>query len=342
MDDGVFREDLTPDEKAYFETRGETTEAEAPAEAVSAESPVESPAETAPETPETPQNEVISGDSDPETSASESGSDEKPDSVPLWALKEARDRARTLQAERRAIEEQLQAEREARVRLEERFAAMERATAPPPEEQQPLPDPETDPLGYEQMRRAHLEREIDQLKQAVTATKIETEIGWINNQTSQLTQQFAAKNPDYEDALSYVKERRREQIALLYPTANPNQIEEQVALEYGNIVRESLERLPNGSIRFRRVPAEAVYQMAKSMGYQRKEAAPPPVSMEAPLEERVEQTRRRVAASTSLSAVSGNEGSGPLDAKRLAQMSEAEFAKLLRDKPDLVDKLMGA
>jgi hypothetical protein len=169
---------------------------------------------------------------------------------------------------------------------------------------------------------------------------METEIGWINNQTAQLTQQFASKNPDYEDALNFVKDRRREQIQLLYPTAAPNQVEEAIALEYGNIVRESLERMPNGSIRFRRVPAEAVYAMAKSMGFQ---SAPPAVEPPAPVgADVVDQTRRRSSAATSLSVVSGSEGSPPLDTKRLAQMSEAEFAKILREKPELVDKLMGA
>lgn len=342
MADGVFSEDLTPDEAAYFESRGENQASEAPAEP----SPVESPVESAPSTPEnppeTPVSDEISADSDLETSVSESGTEEKAGSVPIWALKEARERAKTLAAERKAVEEQLAVEREARVRLEERFAALERTATPAPEPPPPLPDPEIDPLGYEQMRREELEREVYNLKHAVASTRMETEIGWINNQTAQLTQQFAARNPDYEEALNYVKERRREQIQLLYPTAAPQQVEEQVALEYGNIVRESLERMPNGSIRFRRVPAEAVYAMAKSMGFQ---SAPPPAPVEdstiAP-EARIEQTRRRAAAASSLSAVSGGEGSAPLDAKRLAQMSETDFAKLMREKPDLVNKLMGA
>lgn len=336
MGDGVFVEDLTVEEQAYFDNRGEA-ETSAPAEAQ--ESPAPAP-ETAPEPPvETPVAEV----SAPETSEPAEPEEEKSDSVPLWALKEARERVRAAQAERKAIEEQLSREREARVRLEERFSLIERANQPPVEEAPPIPDPDVDPLGYEQSRREMLEREIVDLKRAIVDTKMETEISWINQQTSALTQQFAAKNPDYEDALNFVKERRREQLQLLHPTANAQQVEEQVALEYGNIVRESLERLPNGSVRFRRVPAETVYAMARTMGFQGRQAPPaPPAEQEAPLEQRVEQTRRRAAAATSLSSVSGSEGSGPLDAKRLAQMSEAEFGKLLKDKPELINKLMGA
>lgn len=336
MTDGVFGEDLTVEEQTYFDTRGESEKGSA------VEAP-ESPAvaeETAPETAIEPPVADVSA---PETTESTEPEDEKPDSVPLWALKEARERVRAAQAERKAIEEQLLQEREARVRLEERFSAVERANQPPAEELPPMPDPDVDPLGYEQSRREMLEREVVELKKAIVDTKLETEIAWINQQTSTLTQQFAAKNPDYMEALDYVKERRREQLQLLHPTANSHQVEEQVALEYGNIVRESLERLPNGSVRFRRVPAETVYAMAKSMGFQGRQAPPAPsIEQEAPLEQRVEQTRRRVAAATSLSSVSGNEGSGPLDAKRLAQMSEAEFGKLLKDKPELINKLMGA
>lgn len=339
MADGVFSEELTTEEQAYFESRGEAA----------AESPVESPVSEPVSTPETPEitpetatEPVSTSDSTSDSPETAPDNDEKPDSVPLWALKEARERARTAQAERKALEEQLSAEREARVRLEERFSAIEKANQPPPMEQQPLPDPEIDPLGYEQVRREALEREVENLKRAVLDTKMESEIGWINNQTSQLTQQFAAKTPDYEDALNYVKDARRAQIKLLYPSANDAQVEEQVAIEYGNIVRESLERLPNGSIRFKRIPAEAVYAMAKTMGFQGKQSAPPVTETAPTNEDRVELTRRRAAASTSLSSVSGSEGSGPIDAKRLAQMSEAEFGKLLRDKPDLIDKLMGA
>ncbi|CAB4196000.1 hypothetical protein UFOVP1287_45 [uncultured Caudovirales phage] len=335
MADGVFDEGLTTDEKAYFESRGEDS-AESPAAGEAA--PPESPTETALDSASPPDSTEPALDS---TEPAPEG-DEKSDSVPLWALKEARDRVRAAQAERKQLEEQLSSEREARVRLEERFSVIERANQPPPPEAAPMPDQEMDPLGYEQVRREALEREVDNLKRVVADTKLEGEIGWINTHTAQLTQQFAGKVPDYEEALTYVKERRREQIKLLYPTASDANVEEQVAVEYGNIVRESLERLPNGAIRFRRVPAEAVYQMAKSMGFQTK--APPAAIEEATsaADERVELTRRRAAASTSLSSVSGAEGSGPLDAKRLAQMSEAEFGKLLRDKPDLINKLMGA
>ena len=340
--DGMFDE-LTDAEKAYFDSAGETVSEEllkgVEEPAATPEADPEPPAATPEAEPEVT-IEADAAEETPEEQPETTPQPEKaPEKVPAWVLKDLREKNRKLEAE-------LEAARAEKARIDaERLAALQPKPPAATPEAEEEPDADLDPIGFERFQRAKLEAQVGALREELTQSKVQTEMGWITTQTKALEADFAAKNPDYAEALEFLTNARLDELRVLYPAASDEQHAQMIQAERGQIVLNSVRRTPTGAIEFVRHPAEAIVALSKSRGFRGKAAdagAATPQSPPAPSKPDPALVAKREAASMTLSGVSGVEGSGPLTVEKLAKMNEAEFAAAMAKDPRLVDRLLGA
>lgn len=171
----------------------------------------------------------------------------------------------TMLAERKKLQAKLAEEESARKALLERLERLEKATAP-----EKAPDFMDDPKGYVDSAVAKIEAA------AKNAEKESAEVRAARERDEQMQKfvgaiqtdeaQFVAKTPDYQQALSYLREQRAAELQLLYPEAEQAQILAQVA-------QEELA-LANRAFQAGRSPADLAYQYAQRRGYKRADEKP--------------------------------------------------------------------
>lgn len=220
----------------------------------------------------------------------------------------------------------LYAEREARKALERKLADIE-AKLQPKAEDEPKPEPIPDPVTEPDRFNAWLQKRDEDTRKQIEATDRQ----WREMQQRQTVAQtvarheqaFRAEKPDYEAALAHLRDTRKRELAFF--TDDAEAIDRHIGQEAWQIA--------NWAVQVGRNPAEVVYEIARARGYAPKAADPAPDAGK-----RIEAQARAQEQTQSLSQASGPANTGLPTAEDLANMSEADFAKM---DPDVIRKVMG-
>lgn len=245
--------------------------------------------------------------------------------VPLGALHEERER-------RKSVETALAEEKRARQTLEERTnLILQRIT--PQQQRQPatdapqLPTIEQDPVAHILGRINQQGAILGEIVQAVAGQGRQTEAqagaSALAMRAGALEREFAAANPDYEKAVGHLMTARRAELEAVGWT-DPGEIQAMMANEAQGLAHRALQQGRN--------PAEVVYALAKLRGYSTA-AAPAGGATDdgaAAAAANGEQLRtiERGQQQSRTTAVRGA-GPAPMTVARLAEMSDAEFAKAM-------------
>lgn len=236
--------------------------------------------------------------------------------VPLAALHEERERRKQFQ---RDLEQMRNETAQRQALLEQRLAAIQQAAY---QAQQPkAPSFDDDPvsaLKHEtEMTRAQIaemqayHRQEWERQQA--AAQQQQYLRQIEARVSEDVREFVAEHPDYMDAYQDLKGKRVKQyVALGYPEAHAVQMVNQE--EYG---------LAEAAMRNGRSPAQAVYEMALTYGYTKKEA-----QQAANQQQKIETLQKGAKAAASLG--SGGQPAGKVTLDALADMPEEDFAEFMK------------
>lgn len=347
--------ELTAGEQAYLDSGGEN------AAALIAENPtVVEKVETA-EHKIDPEKETPAAEVKTETPAAdptEPGEEEIPAAdgkskrrmVDSRALKAERERSRALEAE-------LKATNETRARVDERLKMLSEAVSSAEPVAEPVkpaapPDPEQDIFGYAK----YLAEQFEALKGTVAGAQAETaeerasraeEVRTRNVITAYRNDanQFKTKQADFDDAYNFLMGLRKTQLeAQRYA---PEEVNKWLQIEEMNLVQRAFESKSS--------PSADIYNLAKSMGYAPKAAAPaaqaapagdkpaPSAPLTAPsVTDEIDRIKAGKQASMSLSNGGGG-GAEEMSLEWLANAPLKEFQAFM-DKPgnrEKVERAMG-
>lgn len=226
--------------------------------------------------------------------------------VPHQAMHEER-------MKRQEAERQLQAFYEAERR---RVEAAQKAAA----EQKPV-DPLLDPDGFaraQQERDRRLEAMVMQQQQAFQARQMQ-EARQVDVQRAE--QAFRKENPDYDDAIAHVAQARAQELSMY--GLSEQQIQAQISQD-ANAIYDSARRMNMN-------PAQLIYQIAQQRGYART----------SPVEDETAKVEALATAQKQTQGLGsgGSRQAGRLTVTQLAEMSEAELAKL---DPAVIERAFGA
>lgn len=271
--------------------------------------------------------------------------------VPQQALHAEREKRKQLERELNELKAKAAADiavGQERLRLLTEAASA--ATAPAPTAPTPIPDPQVDPLGYVQQTTANLQQQIAQLNERVQKSEgLERQIAQAALQQTQMQElqawgqgqeaEFSAETPDYNDAASFLRARRQDQLRAMGYT-NPAEI--------NYIISNDITAMAHRSRQTGQNFGEMVYKQAQVLGYQ-KAAAAAPVAPVAPAPP-VPDVAARVAAAQRGAEMAGGLGGagsaprGELTPQALASMSDAEFAAMyskLQGNPAAMRQMFG-
>jgi hypothetical protein len=231
MSDETQGAGLTPQENAFFDSKGTTAPTEAPA--------TEAPATEAPATEQPTTEQRPSGEQR-----------EPPRTVPITALHEEREARKEL--ERRLRETDME-----NARFRERFDILARSAQQP--EKQP-PKPEDDIFGaieHVNKRTAEIERSITE---QVQARQFEEQRQQVINHYAADAQAFASQTPDWNEAYQHLISTREAELRAMGIT-DPVRRRQQLQSDELTVAVIAMQ---NG-IR----PAEAVYNLALARGHKK-------------------------------------------------------------------------
>ena len=280
----------TDDEKAFFESGGE-----AAPEAETSEIEQQQQAATEPEKQEAA----------PEAEKTEQQEETK---VPYSALHEERMLRKEATQELRQVREKVESLQSLRDELTEL-----RNSKKVEEDQASY---EEDPIGHlreqqEQMQAKMTAHETNAQQQQAQLQEVQQLQSTINTQVNE----FVKDNPDYDQALSFMTERRMQDLTSLGIT-DPVQQQQIINTEAWNIAQTALQNNKN--------PAEVVYSMANSWGYQK--AAGQAGKTE--LEQKVDTINKGQQEAQTLSDAGGAPDSTGLSLADIESMSDEDFDKL--------------
>lgn len=228
--------------------------------------------------------------------------------VPHAALEEERQRRKATDKENQELKLQ-------QARINERLSlineALEKKNQPQVNE---IPDPDKDALGAVKMTMEEV-RQLKEFKERMENNqKVAQQVGEVGNIAANLEKQFIATNPDYNEASQHLVNSRRNELSAF--GLSDQQINQQIMQESMQIAIQALQQGKN--------PAEIVYNLSKIRGYAKKEATQD-------TQAKLENIAAGQKANQSLGDVSGGSPNGAkIDAKSLATMSEADFAKVTK------------
>lgn len=224
--------------------------------------------------------------------------------VPIHALHEERLRRKALEAEKRALAEEVanfKREREENTRmLQERFAAMQKQQINPQEQ----------PLEYltelHKQQQEAIQRIESQTQEQERRRSEEMAINRFHHFVKSDEESFAAQNPDYLKAVGFAKEHKfKEYTALGYSE------EEAIAA-----VQQDAVGIAQRALQIRESPAKLAYEYAKSIGYK------PSVDAEKKL------GMMEAGQKASKPSSGGGNDTGKLTIEHLASLSNEDFHKL--------------
>lgn len=249
--------------------------------------------------------------------------------------------ARAIKAEQdKAVSDGVVAER-LRLLTEAAQAAMPKAADPAAPPQIEVPDEATDPVGHFKALREIDRRELADMKAVLTGfteqqnqARAAAEVrAWGAAQE----QDFSAKEPTYGEAMAFMMEKRRDQLAAM-GIVDPMQQQQIFANDVNAIAHKSRAE----GVNF----AERLYKLSQSFGYVKKAADPviPPLDAGLDLPDRAARIETGRQNSTTISAA-GTPAPRALTPERIAAMSEHEFAahvEKIKGNPDKLRELLGA
>ncbi|MDE3117312.1 MAG: hypothetical protein KGL26_17075 [Pseudomonadota bacterium] len=290
---------LTPEEQAQFE---EMRAADGVPQTIEPTTPAETEPEAGAETPQ------------PEATA-----DRRPQMVPHAALHEERER-------RKSVEAQLAEERKARQALDERTnLLLQRMGSPAPAAPQSgapaIPDVEKDPVGHIlgqiQQRDQVLQAVVQQLTQRQQVDQQAIAIQQVKDAATSAEREFRAQTQDYDAAVAYLIDSRSKEMELA--GYDPVQRQTILAQEALNVAHRAIQQNRN--------PAQMIYDLAKLRGYQAK-AQEADTAAQPDTAARLARVAQGQREGRNLGQARGN-GPAPLTAQRLAEMSDAEFDRMM-------------
>lgn len=249
---------------------------------------------------------------EPNAAKAEDDDDPKSETVPHGQFHRER--------ERRKEAERLRAEADERfTKLAARVAELTAVQAKPADElakTDDLPD-EANPLEQiawlvKEVREGRMSREEAQ-KQA----REEGERHEYAQRVKAVEDDFKTRQPDYDEALQFAAKSRDEELQLMYPLSTPEQRQQFVLREWGQITQQALQAGIN--------PAERAYQFAVKRGY-RKAEPEPTVESKTVVDEITEREETRKAALSLGKTGGGVTQTGAISPEQLLDMSDDEFA----------------
>lgn len=182
--------------------------------------------------------------------------DPKQDLVQQAALAEAQSELKKLQGKISELESRPTLSKEQQAALD-KLRETEQAT------KEAEPDFLADPKGYVD---AKVKAALDKLEGSEKQTKEEAEkikaqqaLSNLLTATARAEASFTETTPDYQKALTHVRDVRKQQLKMLYPDATDQQVGQQLAQEEIAIAHQALSRNQN--------PAEFIYNLSKTYGY---------------------------------------------------------------------------
>jgi hypothetical protein len=301
---------FTPQEREYFESRGEKPIV---AETAPEPAPPEKPEPTEPIEPSEPPKEAAEGEE------KETPKEER--KVDYGALREERERRKA--AEDKAREMEL-----LNARMEERFKAWQDNTRPPPKAPVRPPRADEDIFGAVNYLQRTQEQ---QAKELETYKKREAEAAQMQqlaNHAARSVEEFKKTTPDYPNAFAYLQDSRRKELAVwgMDEVGIANQLETET--------RQLIAR----AVQARRSPAEMAYTLAKERGYSAKQA---PATAD-PVDQ-LDRIERGQQQNRSMSGTGGNgRAGGEITLADLVRMPENEFVAFKNKYPARFRRLKGA
>lgn len=182
--------------------------------------------------------------------------------------------------------------------------------------QQQIPDRDADPIAYFDARNTQLEQQIQQLNEANQQAAQQTQQQHQERQfiqvVNQAEAQFAAANPDYNQAAQFLQQH------LVEGFVNQGYSQQEAVNGMLGQVRGMIQNFLQLGLN----PAEMGYAIAKARGYQTKAATDPNKANG----EKIAQLNKGQAAARSLSTA-GGAGKPAITLEALAEMDPAELEK---------------
>lgn len=238
------------------------------------------------------------------------------------ALREERERRRQAEQVARQAEQVAQQTQQQQRALAQYLAAQVAAQNRPPQPQQPPPPNfENDPAGYLKWVVDQQQQQIVQMRQyqqqAEQQQQAERTMMQAQSAVVGSEEKFAAKNPDYYDAVDFMRDRLKARFKTLGVTED--RLDDVVATDLRQFGLRALQHGAN--------PAEKIFELAKIEGYNgRREAN----------EQRLSRIAQGSAASrgarSSAPASNGEltlEAASKMPLSKIAAMSEREWARLM-------------
>lgn len=280
--------------------------------------------------------ETLPSERETETAATETSQPERTDdrTVPIAEMMHERER-------RKAVVDELAAERKARQTLEERTnlllqrinqAPAQPQTAPKEPEKPVIPELAADPVGHIVGNIAAQQRELEAAQKAQVEQRQMLEQIAARTQLVQYAQameaDFRSQNPDYDAAINHLTAMRHKVLEALGHREPVQRMQ---------IIQQEGLGLAWNAIQQGRNPAEALYEIAKINGYAPQKAAEEakPSEQEVIPPDPAARLRNIAAGQQQARSLGNSRGTGPapLTAQRLLEMSEKDFAKML-DNPE--------
>jgi len=311
----VELESFTPQERAYFESKGEKPiDVEAP-DTETVDDSTDEPESEAPE---------VEAKEEAETEDAETKEPEKPrkdQRVPLRKLQEEVNARRELERKNQELAEQF-------ARADERLRMLFQAQQPEQPKAPAVPDPKDDPIGFMEWQKSEVERLATEQRQQQEVYQQQAQINAIDTAYKQSWAVFNTEKPDALDAYQHFVNVTA---AYLEMQGVPQQqINDLVQNEERKITVAAMQRGMN--------PAELIYEKAKTFGYQPKAAAVDETAKKA--EADIDRRQKAAVASKSLSSAGGSKANTP-SAMDLANMSEEEFEEFRSRNPRAYKQIMG-
>lgn len=225
--------------------------------------------------------------------------------VPHQAMHQERERRRALEQEANE--------------LRQRLAEYEAAKKPEPVE---IPDPIIDPDGFRKFQHDQLQAQQERWQQHEQQQRTAA----LHQQVATLEQQFMQATPDYAQATQHLHQARVAELTAYGYAAE--QIPQIIAQDANAIVQNALAQGRN--------PAQVLYEAAKLRGWSGQ--APAPAAPNPAPAQQIEAKRQAQANTGTLATSGGPSTAGNYTIEMLANMPEAELAKLPRD---VIQKVMG-
>lgn len=287
--------------------------------------PVKAPAEAAPEAaaPETAEGSADAGKEET------GGEQPAPKMVPLAALHEERQTRKQIQADLRSLREEQQRQAQAQAERDQQYQIAQQRLQQMLEAQTriPAPNKDADPLGYtahmaeqtasqvaamRQQEAERQQREYAERQKWEAQQQREQQVAAVVNTVQNAERTFAAKQPDYLEAVNFAKGQRAKELRLLG-------YDEQQAAQY--LQNEGMQLawtwLSQGHN-----PAERAYELAKTMGY--RPAEPVDQAEVEKMHEQGQRTAKPHGGATPRARVTAQQLAA-MSPAQLASLSEADF-----------------